>query len=155
MKRNYTDEAVSQWLIWSVAQSDVTAPAFSPAQSDVRLLLIRYCIAPNRMPASIHFIILNFSQYQWIFGTCFAETFVCHHRTDEQVGKFCLWRGWEGDRGEKEEKCADSACELLPIPGTDRTGMPPCMSTFVSHKYLHAQFRPVNILCCSLLIFYW
>lgn len=28
------------------------------------LLLIRYCIAPNGMPASIHFIILNSSQYR-------------------------------------------------------------------------------------------
>lgn len=124
MKRNYIDETVRQWLIWSITQSDVAAPAFYPTQNDVQLLAIDQILHCTKWDASINsFHHIEFQPVSWVFGTCFAETFVCHRRADEQVGRFCLWRVWGGDgeEEEKEMKCANPACEFVLIPDTDRT----------------------------------
>lgn len=64
MKRNYIDETVRQWLIWSITQSDVTAPAFYPTQNDVQLLAIDQILHCTKWDASINsFHLIEFQPY--------------------------------------------------------------------------------------------
>lgn len=156
MKRNYIDETVRQWLIWSITQSDVTALAFSPTQSDVQLLAIDQILHCTKWDASINsFHHIEFQPISMDIWHMFCWN-ICLPSQSWWTGWQVLFvKGWGGDREGREKKCTNSAGEFLPMPSTDSTGMPPCMSTFVSHKWLHAPFRRVNILCCSLLIFYW
>lgn len=76
----------------------------------------------------------------------------------KRLAGFVCERGGEGVGKKKKSNVQILLVNLsshLARTGQDRTGVAPCMGTFVSHKWLHAPFRHVNVLCRSLLIFYW
>lgn len=155
MKRNHIDETVRQWLIWSITQSDVTAPAFCPMQNDVQLLAIDHILHCTKWDPSInsfhhiefqpipmdiwHVFCWNICLSSQSWWTCWQVLFV------KRLGR--------GQR-KKEEKCANPACEFVLIPGAGRTGMPLCVSTFVLHQAAACPFLDMLTFCTAHSLFF-
>lgn len=66
------------------------------------LLLIRYCIAPNGMPASIHFIVLNFSQYRGYLAHVLLKHLSAITELMNRLAGFVCEKGGEGWRRGRE-----------------------------------------------------